>query len=328
MKIAANDPRLLLRGALRSAIVDGWLRVDRPTTDAGGLSTDAPGASLELRTDASELTVHLRRNGRHTRRDAVDGTVTLTTNGTALAAGALPADGPAEHSWTVNLPDAGGLRVLQFHFPYAESVDCGGFTLNDGACVLATVPEPPRPRWLACGDSITQGFRASSPLCTYPAIVGARRGWTVLNAGIGGRCAEAADGEALAAIPADLVTILLGYNDYFLQRPPTETRDHLAAMIRALRRGGHPRRPIVVITPLWSSQDAPRNQGPGLTAYRVAAAEAVVAVADPAVRLLDGLSLLPGWPDLFTDGIHPNDTGFRLLADNLARVLPDPAIII
>jgi len=28
------------------------------------------------------------------------------------------------------------------------------------------------------------------------------------------------------------------------------------------------------------------------------------------------------------DGIHPNDAGFRLLADNLARVLPDPALIV
>jgi lysophospholipase L1-like esterase len=328
VKISATDPRLVLRGALRTAIVDGWLRVDRPTHDEGGLSADAPGASLELLTDASTLTVHLRRDGRHTRRDAVNGTILITADGTALATGGVPGEGPAEHHWAVSLPDGGRLRGLRFHFPYAESVDSGGFTVNDGARVLAATPEPVRPRWLACGDSITQGFQASSPLCTYPALVGARRGWNVLNAGIGGRRAEAGDGEALATIPADLVTVLLGYNDYYQQRSPAETRDQLAAMIRSLRRGGQPRRPIVVITPLWSSQDAPRHQGHGLDAYRVAVADAVAAVADPAVRLLDGLSLLPAWPDLFTDGIHPNDAGFRLLADNLARVLPDPSIIV
>ncbi len=328
MKIAATDPRLILRGALRSASADGWLRVDRPTSDDGGLSADAPGATLELVTDAVALTVHLRRNGRHTRRDAVDGTIVLTCGGAVLAMGAVPASGPAAYDWALPLPKADIPRALRFHFPYAESVECGGFTLNDGARVVPAGPEPARPRWLACGDSITQGFRASSPLGTYPALVGARRGWSVLNAGIGGRCAEAVDGEALAAIPADLVTILLGYNDYFQQRSPADTRDQLAAMIRALRRGGPARRPIVVITPLWSSEDAPKHRGLGLEAYRVAAAEAVAAVADPSLRLLDGLSLLPAWPELFTDGIHPTDAGFRLLADNLARVLPDPTIIV
>jgi len=327
VKIAATDPRLVLRGALRSASADGWLRVDRPTTDDGGLSADAPGASLEFVTDAVALTVHLRRNGRHVRRDAVDGTVVLTSAGAALATGAIPATGPADYDWTVSLPAVDRLRALRFHLPYAEAVDCGGFTLNDGARVAPAAPEAARPRWLACGDSITQGFRASSPLGTYPALVGARRGWSVFNAGIGGRCAEAVDGEALAAIPADLVTILLGYNDYYQQRPAAATRDQLAGMIRALRQG-QPHRPIVVITPLWSSQDAPRDRGLGLDAYRGAAAEAVAALADPAIRLLDGLSLLPAWPELFTDGIHPTDAGFRLLADNLARVLPDPAIIV
>jgi len=328
VKIPPTDPRLVLRGALRTAIVDGWLRVDRPIADDGGLSADAPGVTLELHTDAGTLTVHLRRNGRHTRRDAVNGTIVLTADGATLAVGAVAAEGAAEHNWKVVLPETGRARVLRFHFPYGESVDCGGVTLNDGARVLVPPPEPARQRWLACGDSITQGFRASSPLSTYPAIVGTRRGWTVLNAGIGGRCAEAMDGRALAGIAADLVTILLGYNDYHRQRPPEETRDHLVAMIRALRRGGRARRPIIVITPLWSSQDAPGTRGFGLAAYRAAAADAVTAVTDPFVRLLDGLSLMPANPDLYTDGIHPNDAGFRLLADNLARVLPDPALIV
>lgn len=326
MKIAPTDPRLVLRGALRVATAEGWLRVDRPTADAGGLSADAPGASLEIVTDAAALTIHLRRNDRHTRRDAVDGTVVLTTDGVVIATGSVPATGPAEYDWTVSLPTSDRPRARRFHFPYAESVDCGGFTLAGAARVGPAAPEAARPRWLACGDSITQGFRASSPLGTYPALVGARRGWSVLNAGIGGRCAEATDGAALAPVRADLVTILLGYNDYFQQRPPGETRDQLAGMIRALGCRGQSRRPVVVITPLWSSQDAPKQQGFGLAAYRGAAAEAVAAAADPAVRLLDGLSLLPAWPDLFADGIHPNDAGFRLLADNLARVLPDPAI--
>lgn len=327
MKIAPTDPRLAVRGALRTTPAGGWLRVDRPTTDDGGLSADAPGASIELLTDSATLTVHLRRNSRHLRRDAVNGTLILTNGTGEIATGTLPATGPDAYDWTVGgLPGAGTIRPLRFHFPYAESVDCGGFTLAAGARLATPPPPVRRTRWLACGDSITQGFHASSPLRNYPALVAARRGWDVLNAGIGARCAEAVDGAILATVEAELVTVLLGYNDYHQERSPAMMRAQLGAMLRALGRDGSWRRPVIAITPLWSSQDAPSNLGHGLDAYRQATAQAVADVANPAVQLLDGLTLLPASPELFTDGIHPNDTGFQLLADNLARVLPEPGI--
>ena len=40
MRITPTDPRLVMRGALRAAAVGGWLRVDRPIVDEGGLSAD------------------------------------------------------------------------------------------------------------------------------------------------------------------------------------------------------------------------------------------------------------------------------------------------
>lgn len=323
MRLHPTDSRLHLRGAIRTQLVDAALRIDRPIADEGGLGADAPGAMVGLVTDADNMTVHLRRNGRHLRQDAVNRTVIITDQGRILARGEIPADSKAEFKWAAMLPPTPTPRMLYFHFPYGESVDLVAIGLPDGTRI-----EPPGDhgddcRWLACGDSITQGFHASSPLHSYPALLAASRCWEVLNAGVGGRCIEAEDGAALASIQADLVTVLLGYNDYGHQREPADSALKLTRMLHALRTGGDPQRPIFVITPLWSSADGPGVKGYSLADYRRAISIATESLADPATRVIDGEPLLAHRPGLFSDGIHPNDAGFAVLAAALSPHLPE-----
>lgn len=322
MRITPNDARLRIRGAIRIVRTATMLRVDRPIEDEGGLGADAPGVSVELVTDAAALTVHLRRNGRHLRQDAINSNLVLTSGGQVLASGKIPDGVTAAYDWTVTLPRAVEPRALRFHFPYGDAVDLLGFTLPPPARLLAPQPARPKVRWLACGDSITQGFHATSALASYPSLVGAAKNWETYNAGIGGRCIEAEDGVALAGIPADIVTLLLGFNDYFHQRTPSDCGRNYATLLRALRSGGEPRRSIVVITPLWSSHDMVR--GHTLADYRRAITTAAQSMADPALTIIAGEALIPSQPEFFSDGIHPNDAGFRVLANNLARLLPDP----
>jgi lysophospholipase L1-like esterase len=248
----------------------------------------------------------------------------LTSDGKVLAGGKIPDGVTTGYDWTVTLPQHPEPRTLRFYFPYGDAVDLLGFTLPQGARLLQPTTAVPNIRWLACGDSITQGFHATSALANYPTLVGAAKGWEACNAGIGGRCVEAADGVALAGIPADIVTVLLGFNDYYHQRPPADCQRNYTTILRALRSGGDPRRPIVVITPLWSSHVQAGSQGHLLAEYRHAIAAAALSIADPALRIIDGESLIPSRPEFFTDGIHPNDDGFAILANNLARLLPDP----
>lgn len=323
MRIAPTDPRLNIRGAIRAHLVEGALRIDRPIADEGGLGADAPGAAVELFTDADLLTVHLRRNGRHLRQDAVNRTLVITNGEQLLARGEIPAGSLVEFIWAVKFPTAQTLRTLCFHFPYGESVDLIGFSLPDNACIGTASPKHGY-RWLACGDSITHGFHASTPLHTYPAVLAAAKGWEALNAGVGGRCIEADDGAILAGIPADLVTILLGYNDYNHQRDPALSAANLTQMLRALRSGGTPFRPIFVITPLWSSIAGPGVKGHSLADYRRAIAIATESLADPATWTIDGEALIDHRPACFRDGIHPNDTGFAALAASLSSRLPEP----
>jgi len=323
VRIIPTDSRLRIRGALRIALTDAMLRADRPIADEGGLGADAPGVSVELVTDAAALTIHLRRNGRHLRQDAVNSNLVLTSGDQVLASGKIPDGVTAEYDWAVTLPRAAEPRTLRFHFPYADAVDLLGVTLPTMARMLAPQPVRSKIRWLACGDSITQGFHATTALASYPALMGAAKNWETYNAGIGGRCIEAEDGAALAGIPADIVTILLGFNDYFHQRTPSDCSHQFATFLRSLRSGGEPHRSIVVITPLWSSHAM--ASGHTLADYRRAITTAAQSVADSALSVIAGEALIPPQPELFNDGIHPNDAGFRVLANNLARLLPEPS---
>ena len=44
-----------------------------------------------------------------------------------------------------------------------------------------------------------------------------------------------------------------------------------------------------------------------------------VAVDFPQVQVVEGTSLLPADDRFFVDGVHPNDEGMQLLAENLFR---------
>jgi lysophospholipase L1-like esterase len=46
--------------------------------------------------------------------------------------------------------------------------------------------------------------------------------------------------------------------------------------------------------------------------------EIAVAANDPRLHLIEGTELIPADASFFTDGIHPNDKGFRCMADGVA----------
>ncbi|MCS6242561.1 MAG: hypothetical protein H2172_01680 [Opitutus sp.] len=69
---------------------------------------------------------------------------------------------------------------------------------------------PDRLRYVAYGDSITQGYRASDALAAYPVLVAKARGWKLTNLGLGWRQATS-DGRFIGSMPADIITILIGF---------------------------------------------------------------------------------------------------------------------
>jgi lysophospholipase L1-like esterase len=174
-------------------------------------------------------------------------------------------------------------------------------------------PSPQR-RWLAYGDSITEGWVAGAPSAAWPAVAGRALGLDVVNCGYAGAArGEIASAEQLAMIQADVITVTHGTNCW--TRTP-----HSAAMVAAgtaafldILRQGHAHTPIVVVSPVVRPDAETTNNrlGASLTDLRAA--------IEDAARGREGVTLVPGRDvldaALLVDGIHPGREGHRVLAE-------------
>lgn len=184
---------------------------------------------------------------------------------------------------------------------------------------LATMPAAAQPapfRLVMLGDSVTAGFglaRNQAP----PARMEFRMRWAgvnvrVANAGVSGDTTAGGLARFGFAVPqgTGAVIIALGGNDMLQGVEPAQTRENLAAMIRAAQA----RRIRVAL----SGMQAPSNWGAD---YRRAfdaifpdLARQFAIPLDP--FLLEGVALDPRLNQ--TDGIHPTAEGADIIASRLA----------
>jgi lysophospholipase L1-like esterase len=199
-----------------------------------------------------------------------------------------------------------------------------GLRVTAGARVSS--PLLPEPRWLALGDSLTQGFSVQSPLQTWVHRLMRRWDLPAWNLGVGGiRIEPAVFAPALAARRWDLVTIALGSNHCWRESEVDSAAGRAAELAELALAGGHGR--VVWILPPWKPceegkgpgdfQGVPLDAATGLRVGRVRAAlRARLAAYAPRLELLD--DLMPHDHRLLPDGLHPAALGFARYADNLA----------
>ncbi|PZS29905.1 MAG: SGNH/GDSL hydrolase family protein [Pseudonocardiales bacterium] len=164
------------------------------------------------------------------------------------------------------------------------------------------------------GDSYTVGFGASDLSHRWSTLVAQHFGWTEKNFGIGGTGYAAAAPAyptripAVAAVNPEVVIVSGGFND--LIQGVTDIQFQQAAyMTFALLRSALPRARIVAIRPFYpASPPTPR-----VPVIAEAVRQAVTAVGG--IYLDIGSPLAGQTADMSIDQIHPNDTGYRSLAD-------------
>ncbi len=168
---------------------------------------------------------------------------------------------------------------------------------------------------LAFGDSLTYGTGVDSEN-SYPSLLGTLIGREVINAGIPGETTR----QGLARLPGvmsqynpDLVILIEGGNDFLRRLPRKETRENLHRMVELIKSGGA--QVILVAVPepnlLLSSADL----------YEELAREL-------RVPYLDGvLAEILSDRALKSDPIHPNQAGYRRLAEAIAVFLQEQGAI-
>jgi lysophospholipase L1-like esterase len=162
---------------------------------------------------------------------------------------------------------------------------------------------------LAFGDSLTHGTGAKDAE-SYPAVLAAATGLTIVNAGIPGEESDAGLGrlpDLLANAQPDLVILGHGGNDLLRKRDLNLTKANLRQMVKLAQASGAS---VVLL-------GVPK---PGLfigthPLYRELAEAEGIPVEDEA--LADILSD----PDLKSDAIHPNAAGYAELAAAIHALL-------
>jgi lysophospholipase L1-like esterase len=177
-------------------------------------------------------------------------------------------------------------------------------------------PAPAGPRWIAYGDSITEGWVASAPGLAWPAITARRHGLDLLNLGYAGAArGELVSAEEIAGLSADVISIFYGTNCW--NRTPFSVdmlRVGLKQFLRVVR-AAHPRTPIIVVSMIQrpDAEQTPNEHGATMRDLRLVIEDVVTQQSDLNLTLLRGGDLIRD--DQLPDGIHPGDEGQWALAE-------------
>lgn len=345
----------LLRGALEVVRErDGWvrpLRVTEAQLRALGsvrawhpgvfrqMAACTSGVRLELETDSTRLRVELAlasvpRATTATLRDVASHTgceappadvVSVDVDGRHLGPfrvgekDALEVDlAEAEPGAPVPLPGMGPRRRVRVWLPCLVPCSVREVT-GDGTLIE---PAPPRPTLLVLGDSIAQGYVASDPARTWPALLADHLGLDLVNQGI---AAQVFQPGSLADLPRRLeaaaVVVELGDNYRFeacsagaVARDVRSFLDEVAAAWPD--------------APTWVLTTPPHTELLYPTHPRSCVAEVDRLIEEAArrhaqMRLVRADALLDRHllPQLLADGSdHPGDPGQLMIADRLSFV--------
>lgn len=180
-----------------------------------------------------------------------------------------------------------------------------------GQTVTPLTPLPQNAVILAFGDSLTYGTGASTEQ-SYPARLAELTGRTVINAGIPGELSTAGKdrlAKILAETEVDLVILCHGGNDLLRKQSRPQLQANLQAMIDEVKNSGA--QVILVAVP---------KLGIGLAAEPLYME--VATINDLPIQKTILKEVLSE-PSLKSDPIHPNASGYDLLANSLYQLLAD-----
>jgi hypothetical protein len=245
-------------------------------------------------------------------------------------------------------PLPAGRKIVTVFLPQGMTVDL--VDVAGDAPVLAA-PASDRPVWLHHGSSISHCAEADLPTSVWPVFAAELADLDVVNLGFGGQCMlDPFVADAIAAAPADLISVKVGVN--IVGARSMDQRTFVPALHGFLDRirSGHPDTPIVLCSSiLWPGSD--ERPGPADVEFFDDGGIRCFTAGDPAdvdrgaltlaesrrhiehvvevrraagenISYLDGLTLYgPGDVDRhpLPDSLHPDTALYEEIAQRFAR---------
>lgn len=237
------------------------------------------------------------------------------------------------------LDGAGAERVVTIWLPHSAA--CVVHAVSADA-PLRPAPQQ-RPRWVHYGSSISHGSDLDDPRGPWPQQVARDLDLDLVNLGFAGNAMlDPFVARAVAEAPADLITLKIGINLVNGDAMRARTFVPAAHNFLDLIREGHPATPLAVITalacPIHEDATGPtREASPGragatprevpagdgsltLRRTRSLLEQVVTARADPALHLVDGLTLLAVDDGHLPDDLHSDQVGHDLIATRFGPI--------
>ena len=297
-----------------------------------GMARCTAGISLEFKTDASTISIALRRTPAPQGTRFVMGEVAKAD---AKAVDlyedfSVEVDGK-EHPYLqyfdsslyIDIVDNSG-RLPGFGDPHTVRVwlpALSGVELSEIVCDGSFVePVPARKTLLVLGDSIAQGYAATAPALTWAARLATMLDADLVNQGIGAQVFQPYTVPRLDDAPFAVIVAYgenYRYESLSFARIEQDVRAYLAELASVFENV-----PVFVVSPLWHNEQAdPSANLESLTFVRLLLEELC---AEHGFFFVDGGALIDGDPALFADGYeHPADAGMAIIADRRALVMEE-----
>lgn len=288
------------------------------------------GCGVLLRTDSPHVTLHLDHLRHHQLVPQGVGCEVERSDGGWDAFSSLDLrerERAVDVTFATGLERGGELRTVQLWLPTISTCTVAGVTVAEGARVEAA--EVPEPRWLAIGDSLTQGFSVQCPTQTWVHRLMRRWDLPAWNLGVGGIKIEPGAFEwALSLKRWDLVTLALGSNHSWHPAEVERAPDLAAQLVELALSGGHGR--VAWLLPPWKPCEEglgpqefhgvplTRETGERVRQVRESIRERLQEYA-PRLEIVGDLGVRDA--RYYPDGLHPFAIGFARYADRVASVL-------
>lgn len=201
---------------------------------------------------------------------------------------------------------------ITIYFPSHDEGIIKSLELDDGAYVK---PHKFDKKILFMGDSITQGWASEFDSLSYANRLSRYFNADSVIQGVGGACFYDDCLEKLPFEP-DWVIVAYGTNDFKTYNSLEDFNIHLRAYMSKLS-VLYGDKKVFVISPIWREDRTPKDR---LTFEECRHAIISEAQENGFIHL-DGSCLVPHDLSFYTDGLHPNDTGFYVYANNLIKAL-------
>jgi lysophospholipase L1-like esterase len=317
MKLTLDQIRSIMTGCLTAEEENGVIRFHRMRDPLDAFYRREEGSRIRLEcssgvrlrlvTDSRTLRIGIRFGA--AARPFYQGVLLLDGHEQGVFGPAEPAT-----SWEGMILErpARSRSLLDLWLPHLVRADLLFLELDDNAMVESGPAWPGR--WLALGDSITQGMTVRKPTDSWFARVALATGLESFNYGIGGAILHEVLAEGDLPPDCDVVSLAYGTND-LKRSTPERYAANLRAVLDRLAQV-QPRARVLILTPIpWVGNEGPQESGVRLDDFRKAAA--AVAAGHTACRAIPGPELMPEEEHLFVDKVHPNEAGMKTLAEQL-----------